>query len=101
MQDPVCGMQVTLESKGGTADWQGETYAFCSVKCREKFIADPERYLNPAQDQAEADPAAIYTCPMHPEVEQQGPGACPFCGMCPGTEGDQRRLRSMTANSKR
>jgi len=81
MQDPVCGMQVTLESKGGTAQWQGETYAFCSVKCREKFSADPERYLNPEAAPVEEDPEAIYTCPMHPEIEQLGPGPCPLCGM--------------------
>ena len=81
MKDPVCGMQVTLESKGGTADWQGETYAFCSVKCREKFSADPEHYLHPESAQVEADQDAIYTCPMHPEIEQRGPGSCPVCGM--------------------
>ncbi len=81
MKDPVCGMQVTLESKGGTADWQGETYAFCSVKCREKFSADPEHYLHPESAQVEADQDAIYTCPMHPEIEQPGPGSCPVCGM--------------------
>jgi len=63
MKDPVCGMQVTLESKGGTADWQGETYAFCSVKCREKFSADPEHYLHPESAQVEEDQDAIYTCP--------------------------------------
>ena len=81
MQDPVCGMQVTLESKGGTADWQGETYAFCSVKCREKFSADPEHYLHPESGSVEEDQDAIYTCPMHPEIEQRGPGSCPLCGM--------------------
>ncbi len=81
MKDPVCGMQVTLESKGGTADWQGEPYAFCSVKCREKFSADPEHYLHPESAQVEEDQDALYTCPMHPEIEQAGPGSCPVCGM--------------------
>lgn len=84
MQDPVCGMQVTLESKGGTAEWQDKSYTFCSEVCRVKFVADPERYLHPsppAVDEVAAVNEAIYTCPMHPEVEQQGPGACPKCGM--------------------
>ena len=80
MQDPVCGMQATIESKGGTAQWQGETYAFCSDKCRVKFVADPESFLNPEPPSADAAAAAadaIYTCPMHLEVEQLGPGSCP------------------------
>jgi len=84
MQDPVCGMQVTSESKGGTAQWQEETYTFCSDKCRVKFVADPELYLHPAlpnEEEAAATAEAIYSCPMHPEVEQQGPGSCPKCGM--------------------
>jgi len=82
MKDPVCGMQVSLESKGGTAKWQGETYAFCSEKCRIKFVAAPETYLGekPAIEE-DVRPGAIYTCPMHPEVEQRGPGSCPVCGM--------------------
>ncbi len=84
MKDPVCGMETTPEAKGGTIQWQGETFAFCSEKCRTKFVADPERYLNPEplSEEEEAIAAeAIYTCPMHPEVEQQGPGSCPLCGM--------------------
>lgn len=105
MQDPVCGMQVTLESKGGTAQWQGETYAFCSDKCRTKFVADPESYLHPQPPTAEdaaAAAEAIYTCPMHPEVEQQGPGSCPMCGMAlepkevTAEVGDDGELRDMT-----
>ena len=82
--DPVCGMTATPESKGGAAQWQDETYFFCSEKCREKFVADPARYLNPeplSEEEAAAAAEAIYTCPMHPEIEQQGPGACPLCGM--------------------
>jgi len=82
MRDPVCGMDVTTNSKGGTTKWRGETYAFCSVKCREKFAADPETYLQPQPKTA--DPAAAsreYTCPMHPDIVQQGPGSCPKCGM--------------------
>jgi Cu+-exporting ATPase len=82
--DPVCGMTATPESKGGAAQWQDETYFFCSEKCREKFVADPDRYLNPeplSEEEATVAAEAIYTCPMHPEIEQQGPGACPLCGM--------------------
>ena len=82
--DPVCGMTATPESKGGAAQWQDETYFFCSEKCREKFVVEPERYINPeplSEEEAAAAAEAIYTCPMHPEIEQQGPGACPLCGM--------------------
>lgn len=83
MKDPVCGMHVNLDAKGGTAQWQGETYAFCSEKCRLKFTNDPEKYLHPGKLVGEeiAQPTALYTCPMHPEVEHRGPGTCPKCGM--------------------
>jgi P-type Cu+ transporter len=64
-------------------DHAGQTYYFCGKSCLEKFRADPGRYLapvtSPPPTMAELD--AVYTCPMHPEVRQQGPGACPFCGM--------------------
>jgi Cu+-exporting ATPase len=98
-------MQVTLESKGGTAQWHGETYAFCSEKCHARFVDDPERYLYPAEPsaaEAAAAAKALFTCPMHPEVEQQGPGSCPFCGMAlePKTFSaeaeDDGELRDMT-----
>ncbi len=151
MRDPVCGMETTLESKGGTAQWQGKTFAFCSekcrekftadpgafvkdpardpvcgmtiraeknagshthegteylfcsTKCREKFIADPEAYLHPQP--ATVDPANAsreYTCPMHPEIVQQGPGSCPLCGMAlepmmvSAEEEDNEELTDMT-----
>jgi Cu+-exporting ATPase len=60
----------------------GCTYYFCAARCAEKFEAEPEKYLGP--ELAKAEPAAkdaIYTCPMHPEIEQVGPGDCPICGM--------------------
>jgi Cu+-exporting ATPase len=60
---------------------EGETFYFCSAGCKAKFEADPERYLAPKTETAPADPTAIYTCPMHPEVRQVGPGSCPICGM--------------------
>ncbi len=80
--DPVCGMKVRPESVKGKSDFKGETYYFCSVKCKTKFDADPNAYLNkkPAPPRAEAK-SIEYTCPMHPEVRQMGPGNCPICGM--------------------
>ncbi|MFZ1431574.1 MAG: heavy metal translocating P-type ATPase, partial [Geminicoccaceae bacterium] len=63
------------------ADHAGTTYHFCSAGCRTKFAADPERYLRPAPAAAPAPPGAVYTCPMHPEIRQDHPGACPICGM--------------------
>ena len=80
--DPVCGMTVSPPTKAGSVEHGGTTYHFCSDGCRKKFAADPEKYLNPeAADVPPADPGAVYTCPMHPEVEQVGPGTCPICGM--------------------
>jgi Cu+-exporting ATPase len=80
--DPVCGMTVDPSSPLRW-DYHGSTYFFCNPGCRTKFQANPEFFLNrgnaPPPTMAELD--AIYTCPMHPEVRQQGPGACPFCGM--------------------
>ncbi len=60
----------------------GSDYPFCSDGCRRKFLADPQRYLTPDADAAEPVPAGtLYTCPMHPEIVQDGPGTCPLCGM--------------------
>ncbi|MBF0665002.1 MAG: heavy metal translocating P-type ATPase [Brevundimonas sp.] len=64
------------------ATHDGRPFHFCSAGCRKKFLADPERYLNPGEHAPESvAPGAVYTCPMHPEVRQVGPGACPKCGM--------------------
>jgi Cu+-exporting ATPase len=82
--DPVCGMKVTPGKEAGTVDHAGKRYFFCSKKCVAKFEANPATYLapKPATAPAAAAPAgAIYTCPMHPEVRQVGPGSCPICGM--------------------
>ncbi|WP_222564628.1 heavy metal translocating P-type ATPase [Novilysobacter antarcticus] len=81
--DPVCGMQVDPEATEHHAEHEGTTHHFCSACCRERFVADPARYLDPqAEDVAPAAPkGAIYTCPMHPEIRQEGPGTCPICGM--------------------
>ncbi len=83
VRDPVCGMSVDPQTAAHRADHGGNPYYFCSAGCRTKFIADPVRYLTPADVQAhETLPeGTIYTCPMHPEIRQVGPGACPICGM--------------------
>ncbi|WP_425601592.1 heavy metal translocating P-type ATPase [Dyella silvae] len=102
IKDPVCGMCVDPATAAHQADYEGQTYYFCASRCKEKFLADPKRYL-----QADAPPApvvagAIYTCPMHPEVQQVGPGHCPKCGMAlepmmPSLdEDDGHELRAMS-----
>ncbi|MDR6952902.1 Cu+-exporting ATPase [Ancylobacter sp. 3268] len=80
-KDPVCGMDVDPHTATLKADHNGLTYYFCSAGCRTKFIADPAKYLG---DRAPAEPVpegTEYTCPMHPEIRQIGPGSCPICGM--------------------
>ena len=63
-------------------DHDGTTYYFCAPSCLARFRASPESFLgDTAKPAMAADPEAIYTCPMHPEVRQKGPGACPICGM--------------------
>ncbi|MCK9915959.1 heavy metal translocating P-type ATPase [Microbacteriaceae bacterium K1510] len=62
------------------ADYKGHPYYFCSAGCRTKFVATPEKYLGERQPEPVIE-GAIYTCPMHPEIRQQGPGSCPICGM--------------------
>ena len=80
--DPVCGMTVDPATTAHHAAHAGNAYHFCSAGCRSKFIADPARYLSDApRAESEATPGAIWTCPMHPEVRQEGPGTCPICGM--------------------
>jgi P-type Cu+ transporter len=99
--DPICDMTVEPATAAGKFDYNGETYYFCSVHCQKLFQTDPAKYLaasearriaqpkpgavHPHQHPATTDkpgtPGAIYTCPMDPEVRQQGAGACPKCGM--------------------
>jgi len=92
LTDPVCGMQVASDSEYRHVHNDTE-YLFCSGSCQDKFVATPDRYLGPEDSTAgnvaagychdnscEAD-ASLYTCPMHPEVQKTGPGACPRCGM--------------------
>ena len=80
VRDPVCGMQVDPHTTPHRAEHAGRTWYFCAARCREKFLAEPSRYLEP-RDETLAPPGTLYTCPMHPEIEQLGPGACPKCGM--------------------
>jgi Cu+-exporting ATPase len=80
--DPVCGMTVDPHTATLKSDHGGRTYYFCSAGCKTKFDANPAKYLNKADHPPEPVPeGAIYTCPMHPEIEQVGPGSCPICGM--------------------
>lgn len=82
--DVVCGMSVDKATAKHTAMHRGETYYFCAAGCRSKFIANPAKYLDPQEagtGSGAEDEGAIYTCPMHPEIRQVGPGSCPICGM--------------------
>ncbi|MFT4913790.1 MAG: Cu+-exporting ATPase [Brevundimonas sp.] len=79
--DPVCGMTVAPATATHRATHEGEEHFFCSAGCRTKFIADPDRYLGARPEPEAAIPGAIYTCPMHPQIRQEGPGSCPICGM--------------------
>jgi P-type Cu+ transporter len=87
LTDPVCGMQVDpATAKGGSAEHQGVPYYFCNPRCRERFTADPEKYLRHEQAEpptlvASLPANAQWTCPMHPEIVRSEPGSCPICGM--------------------
>jgi Cu+-exporting ATPase len=90
LTDPVCGMKVSPETAAGKYDYKGETYYFCSTGCLSKFNADPEKFLSEPRSVATGashseirNPQAgiEYTCPMHAEIVQIGPGSCPICGM--------------------
>ena len=122
--DPVCGMKVDLQSAAGTHEHAGVKHYFCSTHCLERFRADPAKYLEksapgpvhetPAERSGgicgvhgssaistRATQGAQYTCPMHPEIVQTGPGSCPKCGMAlvpvAGTgEADDSELRDLT-----
>lgn len=81
VEDPVCGMEVDPATSAHHAVHRGHAYHFCSDRCRAKFVADPGRYAGSKQAAPETPPGTIYTCPMHPEIRQVGPGFCPICGM--------------------
>jgi Cu+-exporting ATPase len=86
--DPVCGMTVDPAHAAGSWEYGGKTWHFCSQHCLEKFRAEPGKYAGESAGKVQA-PASVaargagvtYTCPMHPEVVRDGPGACPICGM--------------------
>jgi Cu+-exporting ATPase len=83
--DPVCGMTISPADSVGEVEYRGHTYYFCNQSCLDRFKASPEEFVGPGagsrQISAPADPEAEYTCPMHPEIRQTGPGSCPICGM--------------------
>ena len=105
-RDPVCGMSVDPAKTPHRAEHDGRRYFFCGARCRERFIAEPARYLSekPAQEpSAPAITGTRWTCPMHPEIIRDSPGACPICGMglepltpVAGEEIDNPELRDMT-----
>ncbi len=85
-KDPVCGMTVDPHTAKHRHTHEGRPYYFCSAGCREKFVADPSLYLaqhlkSGPKSAAPVPEGTIYTCPMHPEIRQPGPGSCPICGM--------------------
>jgi Cu+-exporting ATPase len=82
MTDPVCGMTVDPEKTAHHAEHAGNYYHFCSAGCRAKFIANPDAYLGDKPiPEPSATAGAMWTCPMHPQIRQEGPGTCPICGM--------------------
>ncbi len=102
--DPVCGMTISPADAVGTLEHAGRTYHFCSDTCLQKFRQNPAEFVGEKRSAsvAPADADAEYTCPMHPEIRQQGPGSCPICGMAlePVTvtleEGPNEELQDMT-----
>src|SRR6202165_5452318 len=80
--DLVCGMDVDPTDHEFEVAHAGETVHFCSAGCQAKFVADPAKFAAAQKTAAiPPDAGAIYTCPMHPQIRQIGPGACPICGM--------------------
>jgi len=79
--DPVCGMTVDTHAGKPTFEHEGHTYYFCSEGCRTKFSKEPKRFLDKKGEAEPLPKGTLYTCPMHPEIVQEGPGHCPICGM--------------------
>ena len=101
--DPVCGMTVDPATARHRVEHGGHRYVFCSARCREKFTAQPGRYITSPQSRGPAAAAGetLWTCPMHPQIVRKEPGNCPICGMAlepmtPGGETENRELRDMT-----
>jgi P-type Cu+ transporter len=105
--DPVCGMTIDPATAKHRAEHAGHSYFFCSAKCREKFAAEPARYVSPARARAAGAAAraaageVLWTCPMHPQIVREEPGNCPICGMTlepmtlPAGEAANPELRDM------
>ncbi|MGF6495605.1 Cu+-exporting ATPase [Luteibacter sp. 621] len=98
--DPVCGMTVDPAKTPHHHTHEGHEYHFCGAGCRTKFMADPAKYLGPKEPEAPMPAGTIYTCPMHPEIRQEGPGSCPKCGMAlepamPSLDDDDGEVQSM------
>ncbi len=93
-------MQVDPATAAGSHTHAGKTYYFCSPWCLDRFRQDPDAYLKPVSAPEPPHAAGVWTCPMHPEVRQEGPGACPICGMALEpvvlSEGPDPELRDMT-----
>ena len=83
--DPVCGMTIDPSDAAGHVEHKGQTFYFCSQNCLDRFRADPEQFLQPTSASAPVVSAPVvkteWTCPMHPEIVRDAPGACPICGM--------------------
>ncbi len=79
--DPVCGMRTDAQEARHSIEHDGHAYHFCSAGCRARFADDPASFLDSAPPKKDVPAGTIYTCPMHPEIEQIGPGDCPKCGM--------------------
>ena len=79
--DPVCLMRVNIDTAKYQADHHGQPYYFCGANCKTKFLANPSKYLAAEKVAEPVISGAIYTCPMHPQIQQVGPGTCPICGM--------------------
>lgn len=79
--DPVCSMKVDPYATQHRVRHDGRSYYFCSLKCRQRFLGNPVRFIVPVKPTSAASVGTIYTCPMHPEIRQVGPGSCPICGM--------------------
>jgi Cu+-exporting ATPase len=81
VRDPVCGMTVDPHKTPHRQEHSGRTYYFCSARCRDKFSTEPAKYLGQSTAKPSIPEGTIYTCPMHPQIRQVGPGSCPICGM--------------------
>ena len=93
VKDPVCGMTVAPPTKAGSVEHDGETFHFCSADCRAKFEADPDKCVAEASSDPvrPGDAGAVYTCPMHPEIEQIGPRQLPDLRNGARAQGRRRR----------